>query len=412
VRSKVPDIPDFTNVSWQAQRNEAQMRASILDGKGKEMPAFRDKINKDQARDLAAHVRGFAPQKGKPRTEEQRGSASSNHFDNEFQRLQQEMNESKKQLRELPNGSTGSQNSKPTESSPRPPSPKPAESPPRSSPSKPSSPAGAGAPADRELFKQHCVKCHGADGAGRETRRRQPGIPDFTDNSWQARSNDAQLLASILDGKGKEMPPWRAKISEEQAQRLLGHVRAFAPGTQGPSQQENRQPVAEAEESEAPAAAEPVDAEQPKNCFGKLIPWLGRFHPAAVHFPVALLAAAALAQLLRLATGKHVFDATSRFCLWFGALTAVAAAALGWFAGGFRLPDATWVLMTHRWLGTATVACAGVVLLLGELGRRPDRRRTRFGFRMALFAVAILVLATGFFGGAVVHGLKHYAWPP
>jgi hypothetical protein len=28
-----------------------------------------------------------------------------------------------------------------------------------------------------------------------------------------------------------------------------------------------------------------------------------------------------------------------------------------------------------------------------------------------LFAVAALVSVTGFFGGAVVFGLKHYTWP-
>src|SRR5262249_53112831 len=67
-------------------------------------------------------------------------------------------------------------------------------------------PAAAGAPADRELFRQHCVKCHGADGAGGPGRRRQLEVPDFTDAAWQARRSEAQLLASMLDGKGDERP--------------------------------------------------------------------------------------------------------------------------------------------------------------------------------------------------------------
>jgi hypothetical protein len=69
-------------------------------------------------------------------------------------------------------------------------------------------------------------------------------------------------------------------------------------------------------------------------------------------------------------------------------------------------------MMTHRWVGTSTVACAGLVLVLGEVSRRPDRRRTRMAFRVSLFVVAALVLVTCFFGGAVVFGLDHYAWPP
>jgi mono/diheme cytochrome c family protein/uncharacterized membrane protein len=253
----------------------------------------------------------------------------------------------------------------------------------------PSAPAAEGTPAARDLFRQRCVRCHGADGTGSRVRRRQPEIPDFTDPAWQARRSDAQLLASILDGKGEEMPPWRGKISEEQARSLVAYVRAFAP-----------------------TPAEPAEDKPPRGFFGKLILWLGKSHPAAVHFPIALLTAAAVAELLRLATRRPAFDAVSRFCVWFGTLTAVGVGALGWFAGGFRLTDASRVLTTHRWLGTSTVACAALLLVLTEVSRRPDRRRTRTGLRVALLIVAALVLATGFFGGAVVYGLEHYAWPP
>jgi uncharacterized membrane protein len=130
-----------------------------------------------------------------------------------------------------------------------------------------------------------------------------------------------------------------------------------------------------------------------------------------VHFPIALLTAAAVAELLGIATGRPAFGAITRYCVWFGTLTALAAGTLGWFLGGFHLTDASWVLTTHRWLGTSTVLCAGSVLLLCEASRSPDRRRTRTCFRAWLFAVAALVSVTGFFGGAVVFGLKHYTWP-
>src|SRR5439155_19685227 len=110
------------------------------------------------------------------------------------------------------------------------------------------------------------------------------------------------------------------------------------------------------------------------------------------HFPIALLTAAAVAELLRMATSNPAFDAISRYCVWFGTLTAVVAGVLGWFLGGFRLTDASWVLMTHRWLGTSTVASAGLVLVLSEVSRRPDRRRTRLWFRVTLLVAAVLVL--------------------
>jgi hypothetical protein len=69
-------------------------------------------------------------------------------------------------------------------------------------------------------------------------------------------------------------------------------------------------------------------------------------------------------------------------------------------------------LMTHRWLWIATVACAGLVLLLSEGSRRPDRRRMRRWFQVTLPLLAVLVLVTGVFGGAVVYGFGHSVWPP
>jgi hypothetical protein len=87
------------------------------------------------------------------------------------------------------------------------------------------------------------VKCHGADGAGSPARGRGPNIPDFTDASWQARRSDAQLLASILDGKGPDMPTWRGKMSEGQARGLVAFVRAFAPPPEGPGREEPEKPA-------------------------------------------------------------------------------------------------------------------------------------------------------------------------
>ena len=258
-----------------------------------------------------------------------------------------------------------------------------------------------GTPDVEELFRCQCVKCHGADGTGNKTRDRLPEIPDFSDTRWQTRRADAQLMASILDGKGDDMPPQRGKISDEQARDLVRYVRAFAP-TKGQ--------LGELDE-EGPALAESAEIAPPKGVLPKSIRWLGRFHPPSVHFPIALLTAAAVAEILGIATGKRAYDAIVRYCLWFGALTAAGAGTLGWFLGGLRLTDTSWVLMTHRWLGTSTVACSGLVLFLSEASRREDCQKTRICFRVTLFAIAGLVAVTGFFGGAVVYGLNYHAWP-
>jgi len=192
------------------------------------------------------------------------------------------------------------------------------------------------------------------------------------------------------------MPPQRGKISDEQARGLASYVRTFASTVGKPGR---------AEEEGA------VEIEPPKGFVRKSMRWLGRFHPPSVHFPIALLTAAAIAEILGLATRNRAHDAIVRYCLWLGALTATGAGTLGWFLAGFRLTDTSWVLTTHRWLGTSTVAFAALVLLLCEASRREDCWKTRICFRVTLFTIAGLVTATGFFGGAVVNGLNHYAWP-
>lgn len=143
----------------------------------------------------------------------------------------------------------------------------------------------------------------------------------------------------------------------------------------------------------------------------KLIDWLGRFHPPASHFPIALLVAAALAELLAIATGRSLFESAARYCLWFGALGAVLTALLGWFMAGFRVTDHSGLLTLHRWVGTAVAISALLVLLLGERRRcRPEKGSARLAFRIGLLIVTSLVLYAGFLGGAMIYGLHHHQW--
>jgi len=189
---------------------------SILDGKGTGMPSWSGKLSEEQARGLVVEVRAFASMRPKPE------GGSPTDFDKKYRRFQDELHELQRQFHELSAASPGGAPAKPS-ASPRRPAPRRA------------TPAAAGMPASRELFREHCAKCHAADGTGSPARDSLPEIPNFTDASWQARRSDAQLLAGILKGKGAEMPPWRDKISAEQARGLAAYVRAFRPtkGTSG-----------------------------------------------------------------------------------------------------------------------------------------------------------------------------------
>jgi mono/diheme cytochrome c family protein len=189
--------------------------AGILDGKGSGMPPWQGKLSEEQVRSLVAYVRSFAPTVGKPEQGKQEGSDQAS-FDERFRRLQEEMDELQRQYRELSKVPPGGAPSKPSE--PR-----------QHEVTRQSAPAAPGASPTRELFRKRCVKCHGTDGTGNKARGSMPDIPNFTDASWQRRRSDAQLMASILEGKETEMPSWRGKLSEEQVRSLVAYVRAFAP---------------------------------------------------------------------------------------------------------------------------------------------------------------------------------------
>src|SRR5262249_182033 len=154
-------------------------------------------------------------------------------------------------------------------------------------------------------------------GTGSGARGAMPDLPDLTDGSWRKRRSEAQLLGSILDGKGKDMPPWREKISEQEARGLVGYVRPFVP-TEAKKGQKRQKAIStedgkggqvpkkgkSEEKQEEPTSTARPEPEPPGSSSPALIGWLGKFHPSAVHFPTKLLTAAAVAELQRLASGK------------------------------------------------------------------------------------------------------------
>lgn len=78
----------------------------------------------------------------------------------------------------------------------------------------------------KKLFKQHCIKCHGADGAGQTAFGEIVGAADFTDAEWQKKVDDQRLVNSMTHGRG-QMPSFGKKLSEQQIILLLKYVRAF-----------------------------------------------------------------------------------------------------------------------------------------------------------------------------------------
>jgi hypothetical protein len=95
MRKSMPTLRDFTGRPWQEEISNAQMKVSILDGKGALMPAFRGRVTEDQAQDLVGYVRAFGPVRAA------QAEPPPAEFEKRMRELQDQWLELQKQLKEL-----------------------------------------------------------------------------------------------------------------------------------------------------------------------------------------------------------------------------------------------------------------------------------------------------------------------
>ena len=122
-----------------------------------------------------------------------------------------------------------------------------------------------------------------------------------------------------------------------------------------------------------------------------------------------MILAAVLAEALLVFTGRQAYCDIVRFCLWLGVLGGAAAAGLGWLHAehGLFLGQRATALFWHRWLGVAGVVGLLVVAVMSEMRYRLGADGGK-AFRITLLIVAAILIAGGYLGGGLTHGLDHY----
>jgi quinol-cytochrome oxidoreductase complex cytochrome b subunit/mono/diheme cytochrome c family protein len=190
LRKAMPTIPDFTSLKWQTVHSELEIMHRIMEGKEPLMPAYRDKLTKDQNLGLAIYIRAFA-------------------------------------IDRVNAVAAGPDKQPPVE-------------PPKEPPTVPPSHLDA-----EQLYKNYiCMSCHDRDGTGKVVRAAIPDIPNFADANWQKEhADDAALAKSIVEGKGKFMPPMKEKPAKEDVDKLVALVRSFS-GGKAVVKEESKEPPA------------------------------------------------------------------------------------------------------------------------------------------------------------------------
>jgi quinol-cytochrome oxidoreductase complex cytochrome b subunit/mono/diheme cytochrome c family protein len=183
LRAAMPTIPDFTSLAWQMSQTDLEITHRIVDGNEPLMPAFRDKLTRDQNLALTVYVRAFAVQP------------------------------------------TVAVTPAPEKKEPQPATQRPATQP-------KAAPVVASQMSSAQIYRAYCLACHDSDGKGAIVRKVMPEVPDMTDAKWQTNRTNADLLHSILDGKGKFMLPMKDKLSPADAEQMVAYVRTFQGGKQ------------------------------------------------------------------------------------------------------------------------------------------------------------------------------------
>ncbi len=269
----------------------------------------------------------------------------------------------------------------------------------------------------QHLFEQRCGECHGTSVAKPKEFGYIDDLPRLSADPALVTPGDPDRSELVFQIEAGLMPPDDSGIPPLDANEVA-LVRQWVEGlpeAEAPPDEEAGQAASKPGELliEKQAESEPAAG---LSTGDRWLRWLGKFHPASVHFPIAFLIGALIAEFWRVTSGRESMLTVTRFCLWMGALSAAPAAVLGWLHaayGGYgdwaRLPSGN--IDIHRWLGVSTAIGAWLVLGLYELRLWRNSPRLRTYFQWSLLVLAVLAVATGFFGGLVTYGgLSHYAF--
>lgn len=254
------------------------------------------------------------------------------------------------------------------------------------------------------IFRDHCLECHGPDDAKADFRIDdrelvlgyiEPGDPEFSTLYFDY---------MIAEDEDMLMPPPNHDNPLSPGQLALVQT-WINEGADWPAD------VAIEPLGVTPAEATTTVVRQPQTLFARLWSFQGFFHPATVHFPIALLMVGALFVVLGL-KWKTIGTQVPAACLILGAASGVVASLMGWsFAdeiGYGSLFDPAKEIFWHRWSGIIVAVLSVVLALLAIRGLRTGSRKLNGTWKAGLVVVGLMSGLVGHQGGELHYGADFY----
>jgi mono/diheme cytochrome c family protein len=78
-----------------------------------------------------------------------------------------------------------------------------------------------------QLYRRHCVSCHGNDGRSKTSKGKFNHARDLSDVQWQAEVSDERIFNSVMNGRNVRgnMPAFGQKLNEKEINSLVDFVR-------------------------------------------------------------------------------------------------------------------------------------------------------------------------------------------
>ncbi len=255
----------------------------------------------------------------------------------------------------------------------------------------------------RGIFATKCAGCHGPDLAKPKGRfgyvldlRRVAENPEMV---IPLQPTESELWVLVQRG---EMPPSdspHGALTPEQKEVIRAWIAAGAP---------DASPVA-LESSSSVRSEPPIPTLMEMAPAERIVRWLGKLHLLLLHFPIALVLAAGLAELLSVWQRNPTPSESVRFCISLGALAAIPTAAFGWLhaeaGNGTGSPQ---LLIAHRWLGTAAAVWLVFTAVCVELDTRRGVRSRRV--RFLLMCGVLITALVAHLGGQLANGEDFFTY--